>query len=172
MNVKRALILALLALPLIVALFAGFGRDPHAVPFVLQGKPAPAFVLADVTGQTTAVPDPNGLPTLVNFWATWCYPCQAEHALLQETARVLEGRVRVVGVIYNDSVEAVTTYVRQNGGAYPQLIDPNSRVAMDYGVAGVPESFIIDGNGTIVHKQAGVLAAAVIERHLLPLVRK
>lgn len=172
MNLRRALVLALLAVPLLVALFAGFGRDPHAVPFVLQNKPAPRFELADVRGHTTQVPDPNGLPVLLNFWATWCYPCQAEHALLQETARALEGKARVVGVIYNDSVEAVTSYVNQHGGAYPQLIDPNSRVAMDYGVAGVPESFIIDGNGTIVHKQAGVLGSAVLERHLLPLLRR
>lgn len=170
MNLKRALILALLAVPLIVALFAGFGRDPHAVPFVLQGKPAPPFVLKDVLGQQATVPSPDNKPMLVNFWATWCYPCQAEHALLQETARRLSGRAQVVGIIYNDSEAAVSAYVQKHGGAYPQLIDPNSRVAMDYGVAGVPESFIIDGNGTIVHKQAGVLTAAVLERYLMPLL--
>ncbi len=172
MNIRRALLVAALELPLLIALLSGFGRDPHAVPFMLQGQPAPAFTLADVHGAQVTVPSGDHLPTLVNFWATWCYPCQAEHDLLQQTARSLAGKVRVVGVVYNDSAEAVMSYIGKNGSAYAQLLDPNSRMAMDYGVAGVPESFIIDGNGIIVHKQAGVMRPEVLEAHLLPLLRR
>jgi len=170
MNLKRALMLAALALPLLVALLSGFGRDPHAVPSMLEGKPAPPWVLQDLHGQQVALADGQKLPILLNFWATWCYPCQAEHALLQETAAALQGRARVLGIIYNDSVEAVAAYVAKHGAAYPQLIDPNSRVAIDYGVAGVPESFIIDGDGIIVHKQAGVMRPEILHRYLAPLL--
>jgi cytochrome c biogenesis protein CcmG/thiol:disulfide interchange protein DsbE len=169
-NIKRALMLAALAVPLLWALLSGFGRDPHAVPSMFVGKPAPPFVLRTVHGQEVTLPQGDKLPVLVNFWATWCYPCQAEHALLQQTAAALEGRAHVLGIIYNDSAEAVATYVAKHGGVYPQLLDPNSRVAMDYGVAGVPESFIIDGQGIIVHKQAGVMRPEVLQRHLMPLL--
>ena len=170
MNIKRALMLAALAVPLLVALLSGFGRDPHAVPSMFVGKPAPSFALQTLQGQQVALADGTRLPVLLNFWATWCYPCQAEHDLLQETAAALAGRARVLGIVYNDSPEAVADYVAKHGAAYPQLIDPNSRVAIDYGVAGVPESFIIDGNGIIVHKQAGVMRPEILQRHLLPLL--
>lgn len=172
MNLRRALFVAILAVPLLIALLSGFGRDPHAVPSMLEGREAPPFVLHDLNGAEVTLHNDDNMPTLLNFWATWCYPCQAEHDLLQQTARSLQGQVRVLGIIYNDSVEAVRSYVAQHGSAYPQLIDHNSRVAIDYGVAGVPESFIVDGNGVIVHKQAGVMRPEVVAQKLLPLLQR
>lgn len=169
MNYRIALIAALIAVPLLVFLGLGFGRDPHAVPSMLVGKPAPLFELQDLHGETVSLSALRGRPVLINFWATWCYPCQAEHALLQETAVALAGRAHVLGIVYNDAASTVQAYLAQHGGVYPQLIDPNSRVAMDFGIAGVPESFIIDAQGVIVHKQAGVMRPEILHQTLYPL---
>lgn len=170
MNLKRSFWMALLCVPCLLALAAGFGRDPHAVPSVLVGKQAPVFVLPSAQGEPVSLAQLRGQPVLLNFWATWCYPCQSEHGLLQATAKRLKGRAHVVGVIYQDSPEQVLAYLNKHPSPYPHLLDANSQVAIDYGVAGVPESFIINAEGRITYKHAGALNAKVLEEQLLPLL--
>jgi cytochrome c biogenesis protein CcmG/thiol:disulfide interchange protein DsbE len=162
MNWKNGMVAALVVLPLLVVLAMSFGHDPHAVPSVLEGKPAPHFALADLADQPFTSEGLQGKPAVLNFWATWCYPCQAEHGLLQDAARHYGDRVQFLGVIYQDTAEAVRKYLATHANAYPQLMDPNSRTAIDFGVAGVPESFILNARGDIVHKQAGVLTLEVL----------
>ena len=167
---RLSLLAALLVVPLVTVLALSFGHDPHAVPFVLQGKPAANFALRDVNGSSVKLTDFRGTPVVLNFWATWCYPCQAEHTLLQQAARIYGQRVQFLGIIYQDSEDAVRRYLQGRPSIFPQLHDENSTTSIDYGVAGVPESYIIDPHGRIVFKQAGVLTVEILRRHLDPLI--
>lgn len=162
MNWRRAVLLSLLLVPALWALGAGFGRDPHAVPSMLEGKAAPNFTLRDLEGREVSLARLRGRPVLLNFWATWCYPCQAEHALLQRTALAHHGELEVFGVIYQDEADPVRRYLTEHPSPYAHLMDPNSQVAIDYGVAGVPETFFIDRAGNVALKHAGALHPAVM----------
>lgn len=166
MNWRRAALLALTLVPALWALYAGFGRDPHAVPSMLVGKLAPSLRLVDLDGRTVDLAELRGRPVLLNFWATWCYPCQAEHALLQQTARAHRGELAVFGVIYQDDADNVRRYLRTNPSPYAHLVDPGSQAAIDYGVAGVPESFFIDRAGVVTYKHAGALHPAIVQQAL------
>lgn len=170
MNIRRSAWMALCCLPVLWALASGFGRDPHAVPSVLVGKPAPEFRLMSLDGKVVSLSQLRGKPVLLNFWATWCYPCQAEHALLQATAKRLGERAVVLGMLYQNESDEAREYLRKHPSPYEHLIDPDSSSAIDYGVAGVPESFVIDGNGVIRYKHAGVLTPEVIAQQLVPLL--
>ncbi len=167
MNWKLSLLVALVVLPLVALLAFGFGRDPREVPFVLAGKPAPAFSLQRADGEgTVSLAELRGKPLLINFWSTWCIPCKSEHAALLQAARFYKGRVNFLGIIYQDSADAVRAQLKRAGSAYPHVLDPDSSVAIDYGVAGVPESFFIDAKGNIRAKQAGALTASMLHEGL------
>jgi cytochrome c biogenesis protein CcmG/thiol:disulfide interchange protein DsbE len=99
----------------------------------------------------------RGQPAVVNFWATWCVPCYQEHGVLTRAARALEGRVRFVGVVYEDSEENVQRFAREQGAGYPSLLDEDGRTAIAYGIFGVPETFFLDANGNVVSKYVGPL---------------
>ena len=96
---------------------------------------------------------------LINFWASWCEPCKVEHEFLQQIAREFKDRLSVLGMVYQDSAEKARHYLEPRTNQFPQLLDPDSRVAVDYGVSGVPESFFVDQNGQVLHKEAGVVTA-------------
>ena len=166
MNWKPALLAAACVLPLLIILALGFNHDPHAVPSVLEGKPAPDFTLARDSGGPLTLSQLRGKPVVINFWATWCYPCKAEHQDLQAVAAHYADRVQFLGVVYQDSAENAHAYLQTTGSLFPQLLDPESRTAIDFGVAGVPESFIINAAGTVVYKQAGVCTAELLRRKL------
>ncbi|MEL6759416.1 MAG: redoxin domain-containing protein [Myxococcota bacterium] len=170
MNWKRAGLVALLISPLFVILAAGFGQDPHAVPFMLKDKPAPSFTLETLAGGTLDSKELAGKPAVVNFWATWCVPCVQEHGLLQSAARYYQGSATFIGIVYQDEKDPANEYLERYGNQFTQLWDEGSKVAIDFGVAGVPESFIIDGDGVVRFKQEGVLTKSVIERELEPLI--
>lgn len=171
MNWKKAFFAALLVVPLVVILALGFKTDPHAVPSVLEGRPAPEFQLMTLDGKAWSLASLHGKPAVLNFWATWCYPCQAEHALLQEAAQYYGDKVQFLGVVYQDRGEEVARYLTRHANHYPQVMDPNSVTAIDFGVAGVPESFILNPNGQIIHKEAGVLNGALLRKFLDPMVK-
>jgi cytochrome c biogenesis protein CcmG/thiol:disulfide interchange protein DsbE len=137
-------------------LFAGFGNDPHAVPFGMAGKPAPLFTMKDLaTGETVALKDFIGRPIVLNFWATWCGPCKMEHPYLEWAHRKYSPQgVVFLGVVFEDSEENVRAFIAENGGTFRQLFDPKSTVAVDYAAAGVPETYFIDKKGVIVTKYA------------------
>ncbi|MCJ2045253.1 DsbE family thiol:disulfide interchange protein [Methylobacterium sp. J-078] len=162
----------LLVLPLVTfALLAGIfflrlrsGADPAAIPSALIGKPAPAFALAAMPGlNANGAPVPGlsrddllGRVTVVNFWASWCAPCQIEHPQLMRLAR--EPGVRLVGVDYKDTAENGRRFLTRNGVPFAAVgMDVEGRVGIDFGVYGVPETFIIGPDGTIRDKLVGIV---------------
>jgi cytochrome c biogenesis protein CcmG, thiol:disulfide interchange protein DsbE len=170
MKWQQVLFIALATTPLVIVLALGFGRDPHRVPFALRDKPAPMFTLTDLEGKPVALQNLLGKPVVINFWATWCEPCQSEHALLQEAAKVYAGKVQFVGIVYQDDKPNVKAYLSEQPSNFPQLFDNNSHTAIEYGVAGVPESFFLDAQGVIRAKVAGVLNGETLKLLLQPLV--
>ncbi len=144
----------------------GFGTDPHAVPSVLEKRPAPVFTLQSLDGKTVSLESLRGKPVLVNFWASWCVPCNAEHQSLQAAARYYGDRAQFVGIVYQDSRENAAAYLQQHGNSLPQLLDPDTKVAIDYGVAGVPETFFIDPQGIIRYKVSSALSFQEIQARM------
>jgi cytochrome c biogenesis protein CcmG/thiol:disulfide interchange protein DsbE len=140
------------------------GADPSAVPSVLIGRPAPVFDLAALPGATAnGVPLPGlssaalkGRVTLVNFWASWCAPCQIEHPQLMRLAR--EPGLHLVGIAYKDAPENARRFLARNGVPFGAVgMDSTGRTAIDFGVYGVPESFIVGPDGTIRDKLVGIV---------------
>lgn len=157
MNWKVLAVGALLIIPLVWVLAMGFGKDPRALPNVLEGKQAPGFALQTMDGDRIIdLAELRGKPVVVNFYSSWCVPCAQEHPWLVKVAPSFQERgVTFLGVIYNDEPVKVKAFLRRYGEAYPTLIDPAQRTAMDYGVAGVPETFLIDAEGRIARKFTG-----------------
>ncbi|HEX4620561.1 MAG TPA: redoxin domain-containing protein [Myxococcaceae bacterium] len=151
-----AMAVALVVTGTVVAIFATeFGKDPHAVPFKLAGQPAPTFHLVRLdNGETVSLDQFKGRPLVLNFWATWCGPCKMEHPVLSWGAREFNGQVQFLGLLSTDSKENAVQFVRENGSSYPQLLDVDGMVGVDYGIAGVPETYFIDSQGIIREKYA------------------
>lgn len=144
------------AIPLVWVLASGFGTDPRGVSDALEGREAPAFTLPTIDGGEVSSKSLEGHPVVLNFWATWCGPCATEHpALLALARRYRPKGVTFLGVLYNDDAEKAISYLAKHGQAYPNLLDPGQRVAIDFGVAGVPETFVIDAQGRIAKKYVG-----------------
>jgi cytochrome c biogenesis protein CcmG/thiol:disulfide interchange protein DsbE len=175
-NWKRATI-ALVAIAPVIALFAfGFTRNPRDIPSPLPGRQAPPFtlvVMSPPAGQTTPAAGDTiklkgleGKVVVLNFFASWCLPCRAEHAALSETATKYAGReAQFLGVLYNDEPAAGLRWIAEMGGmTYPALLDHDSRTAIDYGLYGVPETFIIAPDGRVAHKETGPVTTALLER--------
>jgi len=147
-----------LVVPLLAVLVMNLGRDPHLIDSPLVGRTAPPFTLVPVSGgDPVSLARLRGRPVVLNFWATWCVPCLQEHPVLLSFARSLGDDVAFVGVVYQDDENSVRTWLGRRGSAYPSLVDPQSRTAIAYGVLGVPETFFIDPQGTIVAKHMGPL---------------
>lgn len=150
-----------LVVPLVALFAASFGNNPREVPFVLLDEPAPQFQLVDLDGERWTLADLAGEPVVLNFWSTWCGPCKEEHPILQEAARRYPD-VHFLGVIYSDEPDKCRRYLDQVGTTYDHLVDPGGRIAIDYGVAGVPETYFIDRSGTIRYKHAGAVSAPLL----------
>jgi cytochrome c biogenesis protein CcmG/thiol:disulfide interchange protein DsbE len=166
MNWKRALIPAVVIIPILIVIASQFGTNPHEVPFGLAGKPAPEFTLTTLDGQTLTSSDLQGKPTVINFWSTWCVPCKVEHDVLQLSSRRYRDSVRFLGVIYQDDADAARTYLRMRSNFYTQVIDPDSTLAIQYGVSGVPESYFIDAQGIVRYKQVGPVTHELLGEHI------
>jgi len=130
----------------------------------LVGKPAPDVEATTIDGEQFRLSDTRGRWVLVNFFATWCVPCRLEHGDLIQISQRRDAAV--VGVVYSDSVQAVKEFRAEEGGDWPMVDDPRGRVALDFGVAGVPESYLVDPEGTIVAKVLGGIRASDFERLL------
>jgi cytochrome c biogenesis protein CcmG, thiol:disulfide interchange protein DsbE len=157
-----ALVFGSLAVLFSVQLFSG--RNPAEVPSVLINKPAPTFSLAPLEGLTAdgkPVPgfsneDFKGRITLVNVWASWCAPCRQEHPLLVELAR--DPSIRLVGINQKDNPDNARRFLGTLGNPYAAVgVDPNGRASIDWGVYGVPETFIVGPDGMIRYKHIGPL---------------
>ncbi len=130
----------------------------------LLGKAAPAVEATTIDGEPFRLSDTRGRWVLVNFFATWCVPCRLEHGdLIQISER---GEAAVVGVVYSDNLQAVREFLDEKGGDWPMVADPRGRIALDFGVAGVPESYLIDPEGRIAAKVLGGIRASDFDRLL------
>jgi cytochrome c biogenesis protein CcmG, thiol:disulfide interchange protein DsbE len=158
---------------LVAFLAIGLTRDPHEIPSPLVQKPAPAFKLAQLVqpDQAFAPADMKGQVWMLNVWASWCVACQAEHPVLMDLARA--GTVPVIGLDYKDTRTNGLKFLSRHGDPYRlSAFDADGRVGIDYGVYGVPETFIIDTNGVIRHKQIGPITPEALEKTLLPLIEQ
>lgn len=152
---------------------AGLFLNPSLVPSPLVGKPAPQFALPQLHDPrvTISSEDMKGKVWLLNVWASWCVSCRYEHPLLVDLAR--QGIVPIYGLNYKDRREDAIGWLRDFGDPYVQsLHDFDGRVGMDYGVYGVPETYVIDGEGVIRYKQIGPVTAEALRDKILPLVRE
>ena len=164
---RTALVVGLfLSLPLLVFLGLGFRSDPKTIDSPLLGQPAPTFQLVDLAGKSVSLEELRGKPVLVNFWATWCQPCIAEHPVLQRGAERWAGRAHFLGVIYHDEEDAIRRFIARRGGWGSTLVDPGSSVAIRYGVYGAPETFIIDSTGIVRQKITGQMTSGYLDRLL------
>jgi cytochrome c biogenesis protein CcmG/thiol:disulfide interchange protein DsbE len=167
-------LLPLLIVALLFALLAvGLTLDPRNVPSPLIGKPAPAFTLPRLSDpqQTVSAADWRGEACLVNVWASWCASCRDEHPLLLELAR--QGEVPIYGLNYKDQWDEALAWLARFGNPYrDSAFDAQGRAGLDWGVYGVPETFVLDKQGRIRHKHIGAITRQDLEQTLLPLVRQ
>lgn len=158
---------------LLVFLGAGLRLDPHELPSPLIGRQAPDFRLAQLHEPTGSISarDMAGRVWLLNVWASWCVSCRQEHPVLMEFAR--SGAVPIYGLDYKDREADAMAWLNRYGNPYLQsAVDADGRVGIDYGVYGVPETFVIDKRGVIRFKHIGPLTREVIDRKILPLVKE
>jgi cytochrome c biogenesis protein CcmG/thiol:disulfide interchange protein DsbE len=169
----RFLIPLAVFLVLVAFLAIGLKLNPREVPSPLIDKPAPAFQLArlDDPAQTVTLADLRGQVWLLNVWASWCVACLEEHPLLVEFSR--SGTVPIYGLNYKDKPDAAAAWLGKHGNPYTlSIVDADGRVGIDYGVYGVPETFVIDKQGVIRFKHIGPVTPEVLNDTILPLVRR
>ena len=154
-------------------LFKGLFLNPREVPSPLINKPAPQFTLEQLAepGKTFGAADMKGQVWLLNVWASWCVACRQEHPLLVELSK--RKSVPIVGLNYKDKPDAASGWLAQFGNPYDLSVkDSDGRVGIDYGVYGVPETFLIDKAGVIRYKQIGPITEEVWTGKLLPMIEE
>jgi cytochrome c biogenesis protein CcmG/thiol:disulfide interchange protein DsbE len=167
-------LLPLAAFVVVVGFLAvGLTLNPRELPSPLVGKPAPAFSLPQLH-EPANVFAPNemaGTVWLLNFWASWCGGCKEEHPVLMRMAQA--GEVPIYGMDYKDTRDEALTWLRRQGNPYRlTAVDAAGRVGINYGVYGVPETYVIDKAGVIRYKQIGPLTDEVVATKILPLVQE
>ena len=164
-------VLLFAAIALYFALALRPDRDPTLVPSALIGKPVPAFDLPALMPDRPgfAAKDLKGQVTVVNFFASWCIPCRAEQPVLLRLAK--EGKATVYGIAYKDKPEASRTFLAEAGDPFARVAeDASGRTAIDFGLYGVPETYVIDRDGIIRYRQVGPLDPDTLTRTVLPLL--
>jgi cytochrome c biogenesis protein CcmG/thiol:disulfide interchange protein DsbE len=172
MTWKKVLI-PLASVPVILLLAYGFRTDPKAIPSPLVQKPAPEFRLTAYGGGEISLAALKGKPVVLNFWASWCYPaCYEEAPLLEATWRKFKDQgLMVVGVDIQDKEANAKEFIRRFGFTFPNVPDPGSKVSIDFGVYGVPETFFVDRHGRIAYKHVGALTPALMETQVQALLK-
>ncbi|MGK6313320.1 DsbE family thiol:disulfide interchange protein [Neorhizobium sp. DT-125] len=177
---------ALAAIPLVVFIgFAGVagkmlydqdvnGLDVSAIPSALIGKKAPSLALPPLEGSNTAALTDaavTGKLTLVNVFASWCVPCRQEHPILKALAD--DNRLNIVGINYKDRNDNALRFLGELGNPYKAIgVDPNGKAAIDWGVYGIPESYLVGPDGTILYKKVGPFDERSLTQELLPAIEK
>jgi cytochrome c biogenesis protein CcmG/thiol:disulfide interchange protein DsbE len=154
-------------------LWHGLSLNPREVPSPLIDKPAPSFQLARLDQPSKAVSekDLRGQVWLLNVWASWCVSCMDEHPVLLDFSK--RNVVPIYGLNYKDKRDAALAWLTQHGNPYAvSLSDPEGRVGIDYGVYGVPETYVIDKAGVIRYKRIGPVTPEVLAQKILPLVKE
>lgn len=172
MNKKALIPLGIFAV-LLVFLAIGLTRDPHEIPSPLIGKPAPAFTapVLNKAGETLSTKDMLGKVWLLNTWASWCVACRQEHPLLVEFSK--SNPLPIIGLDYKDQEADGIQWLARFGNPYTTSItDRDGRIGIDFGVYGVPESFLIDKAGIIRYKQIGPFTEEALRDKLIPLIKE
>lgn len=177
MNKKTRLLLAFVPIfifvSLLIFLWRGLSFNPQVLPSALLGKEAPSFHLADLLTPAYPLTEQQfkGRVTLLNVWATWCYACEAEHPLLMKIKKKYP--TLIYGLAYKDDPQSIQAYLKERGNPYSRIgHDSRGEVAMDFGVYGTPETFILDKKGIIVYRHVGALSEELWEKELLPIIQK
>jgi cytochrome c biogenesis protein CcmG/thiol:disulfide interchange protein DsbE len=169
---KAKFLIPLVLFGVLVAFLAvGLTRDPREIPSPLVNKAAPAFKVAQLikADQMFSPADLKGQVWMLNVWASWCVACRSEHPLLVQLSNAK--LVPLIGLDYKDQRADGLKFLAQHGDPYTlSAFDGDGRVAIDYGVYGVPETFIIDKHGVIRHKQIGPITPEALEKTILPLL--
>jgi cytochrome c biogenesis protein CcmG/thiol:disulfide interchange protein DsbE len=151
------------ALAILGLLAYGFTTEPKYIPTPFIAKPAPPFTLTLFDGSTLALDRLRGKVVFLNFWASWCPPCRAEARLLEAAwQKYREQGVVFVGVNIQDEEESARAFLQEFGITYPNGLDRGARIAIEYGVWGLPETFFIDRDGRITYKHVGALGRATV----------
>ena len=169
---KRFLPVALFA-ALLLLLAVGLRLNPHELPSTLIDRPAPSFTLPrlDAPEQTLSPQEMRGQVWLLNVWASWCTTCRQEHTLLLKLAR--SSPVPIIGLNYKDKPEDAQRWLRQLGDPYRASVsDLQGLTGIEYGVYGVPETYVIDRKGMIRYKLVGALTKEQLEQKILPLLKE
>jgi cytochrome c biogenesis protein CcmG/thiol:disulfide interchange protein DsbE len=171
-NMKIKTLVPLLVF-LVIAVFLGIGltRDPRKLPSTMIGKPAPSFSVPQlITEDKQFSPtDMKGQVWLLNVWASWCTPCRVEHPILVEIER--SKAVPIVGLNHKDKREDALKFLQQLGDPYVlTAVDREGLVSIDYGVYGVPETFVIDREGRVRHRHVGPITPEALQKEILPLI--
>ncbi len=168
MNWKRSLVGVGIGLPIVMLLAYGLTRDPRHITSPLPGRAAPDFTLPALeNGDSIKLSELRGNVVVVNFWASWCIPCRQEHPVLLEASRTYTPRgVKFVGIAYNDKPDDSRRWLDELGKSYPSLVDAGARTAIDFGVTGVPETFVLDKQGVVAFKKFGPITTSEITQKL------
>jgi cytochrome c biogenesis protein CcmG/thiol:disulfide interchange protein DsbE len=158
---------------LVAAFTLGLGRDPKIVPSPLIGKPVPVFSLPPVKGRSLGLSssDLQGEVSLVNVFASWCVACREEHPVFMQLRA--QGTVPIHGLNYKDKPDDAARWLDTMGDPYTRTgADTDGRVAIDWGVYGVPETFVVDRQGRIAYKQIGAITPEILDQTILPMIAK
>jgi len=161
-------------LVMVIFLAIGLKLDPHEVPSPLIGKPAPAFTLPQLhePQKTFSPADMKGKVWLLNVWASWCASCRQEHVYFTEFARA-NPSVNLMGLNYKDESDAAMQWLARLGNPYKiSISDKDGMAGLDWGVYGVPETFVIDKKGIVRHKQTGPVDLTILQTVITPLIEK
>lgn len=161
--------------PALFAVFAGVAfvalrtENRDELPSALTGRQAPPLTAAKAFAGAAGLDDASlrdGTPTLVNFWASWCGPCRLEHPVLKALS---ESGVRVVGINYKDAPDKAAAFLAELGDPYAAIAaDPTGRVGIDWGIYGVPESFVVGGDGAVLMRYPGPLTTEIVAKRIMP----
>jgi cytochrome c biogenesis protein CcmG, thiol:disulfide interchange protein DsbE len=168
-----ALVVGIAMLALLGLMVWGIGKRAQGtvgnVP--VAARPAPAFSIPLLDGKPFELAAARGKPVLVNFWASWCIPCEDEATVLEQGSRQYRDRVTFIGVNVQDNEPNAREFLRRFGVTYPNGMDTSGAIAVDYGMSGVPESYFVDRNGQLVRKWQGPLDADRLRSYLDELLR-